>query len=439
LSNKFNTCLFFLFLVISFAAHGQSSQFKVAIDAGHGGHDPGAMYSGRVEKEITLGVALKVGEILEAAPGIDVTYTRKTDVFIELVERANIANRSNADVFVSIHCNANKDLTASGTETYVMGKAKTASAMEAARRENSVITLEKDYKQKYEGYDPKNPESQILIGLTVEQYMQNSIELAAKVQGQFEDKLGKKNRGVKPAPYMVLHKAAMPRILIEMGFVSNPSDGSFLNSEDGQQQMARAIADAIISYQKEYYGIGFVEPEATPSIASPPKNTPAPIAKPDTVKAPPVVKAWPAAKPVKAIPAKPVAVPVMPKPVEPVFRPVVTPVIPKPAEPVAQPVVTPQVPSVESIEPVPVNNIIFKVQLAAGNNKLNLTPANFNGLGAISMISEGGKYKYLYGQTTDYTEAQRLQAEARSKGYLSAFLVAFRDGSKITVDEALRQ
>jgi N-acetylmuramoyl-L-alanine amidase len=431
LPNKIKASFFVFICTISFAAHSQSSRFKVAIDAGHGGKDPGAMYSGRVEKEIALGVALKVGKILEAVPGIDVIYTRKTDVFIELVERANIANRANANIFVSIHCNANKDLTASGTETYVMGMAKTASAMEAAKRENAVITLEKDYKEKYQGYDPKQPESQILIGLTVEEYMANSIELAGKVQDQFSDKLGKKDRGVKQAPYMVLHKAAMPRILIEMGFVSNPGDGTFLNSDDGQQQIARAIADAVISYKKEYYGLGFTQEDN----AAPVEN----VTKSDTVPVRPAVKKTPVTKPVKkarVIKEKPVAVKIVPE-VTPVKVPAATaPII---TEQVPVPVETPIIEQPKPIIEAPVSSIIFKVQLAAGSAKIGLTPANFNGLAAISVISEGNKYKYMYGQTTDYTEAQRLQKEARSKGYHSAFLVAFRDGVKIPLDEALRQ
>ena len=424
--------------MFSIVACAQSSRFRVAIDAGHGGHDPGAMYSGRVEKEITLGVALKVGKILEASPGIDVIYTRKTDVFIELVERANIANRANADIFVSIHCNANKDLKASGTETYVMGKAKTASAMEAARRENSVITLEKDYKKKYEGYDPNNPESQILIGLTVEQYMANSIDLAVRVQGEFEGKLGKKDRGVKPAPYMVLHKAAMPRILIEMGFVSNPTDGSFLNSEEGQQQIAGAIADAIVSYQREYYGTGPDEEKPVKPV-EPAKKSPVAAQKADTVVARPAEKKAPAAKTV----IKPAGAPAVKAPVIEPEKPVVVAVNPPPVyEPMDTTLDRPGeqagAAAGNRIE-MPVSTVVFKVQLAAGSNKLEPTPANFNGLAAISVVSEGNKYKYLYGQTTDYIEAQRLQAEAKSKGYRSAFLVAFREGVKITLDEALQK
>jgi len=193
---------------------------------------------------------LKVGKILEANPNIDVIYTRKTDVFIELVERSSIANRADANIFVSIHCNANKNPAADGTETYVMGLNKNASNLAVAKSENAVITLEKDYKQKYEGFDPNNPSSLIGMTLMQEEYLENSISLASKIQDQFIKDLDRKSRGVKQAPFMVLHKAYMPRVLIETGFISNPKDGLLLDSEEGQMQVAKTIADAIIGYKK---------------------------------------------------------------------------------------------------------------------------------------------------------------------------------------------
>ncbi len=251
----------FFFFSIAFYSYGQSnSKFKVALDAGHGGHDFGAVYNGHIEKNISLAIVLKVGKILEANPNIDVIYTRKTDVFIELVERSNIANRADANIFVSIHCNANKNAAADGTETYVMGLNKNASNLAVAKSENAVITLEKDYKQKYEGFDPNNPSSMIGMTLMQEEYLENSISLASKIQDQFTSGLNRKSRGVKQAPFMVLHKAYMPRVLIETGFISNPKDGALLDSEEGQMQVAEAIADAIISYKKEYFGTGNNEP-----------------------------------------------------------------------------------------------------------------------------------------------------------------------------------
>lgn len=402
LRNKITAILLLLFCVVSFSSFSQSNRFKVAIDAGHGGKDFGACYNGHIEKNISLGVALKVGKLLENTPGYDVIYTRKTDVFIELVERANIANRADANIFVSIHCNANKNSAAAGTETYVMGTTKNASNLEVAKMENAVITLEKDYKQKYQGYDPKDPTSLAVVSMVQEEFIENSITLAGKVQDQFTDKLNKKSRGVKQAPYMVLHKAYMPRILIEMGFISNPEDGAFLDSEEGQNQIARAIADAVISYKKEYFGAGAgdgdtgIKPSDRVS-KEPPVQTP----DPDTVVTKPIAKTpTTTTTPVRTIPEKPEIKP----------------------EPVA-----------------PASNVVFKVQLAVSSNKMDLTPANFNGLGAISVIMAGNLYKYMYGQTSDYNEARRLQGEAKSKGYGSAFVVAFIDGKKATIDEALKR
>lgn len=388
-----------LFFIIVFAAHAsvtaQSKDFIVTLDAGHGGKDFGAVYNGHIEKNIALAVALKVGAILEKSHDIKVIYTRKSDVFIELIERANIANRADSHIFVSIHCNANKNSAASGTETYVMGMTKNASNLEAARRENAVITLEKDYKEKYEGYDPSNPESRIGIDLSQELYLENSIALASKIQDIFTDALGKKSRGVKQAPYMVLHKAYMPRVLVEMGFISNPVDGAYLDSELGQNETARAIADAIISYKKEYFGDGSAA-ESMP--------------KPSTQ-----VKDLPPAKPEPEVEPEPV---VRKEP-----KPAVKPVEAKP----------------EIKEPTPASGVTFKVQLAVSSNKLDLTPANFNGLGQISVTNVNNLYKYMYGSTDSYEDARRLLSDAKAKGYSSAFVIAFKNGKQINIQEALKK
>ena len=386
ITNKIKVLFIFFLTIISFCTYGQSSRFKVALDAGHGAHDFGAVYSGRIEKNIALAVVLKVGKLLESTPKFDVIYTRKTDVFIDLIERANIANRADANIFVSIHCNANKNTAADGTETYVMGMNKIASNLEAAKKENSVITLEKDYKQKYEGFDPNSPETMIGMTLMQEEYLDNSISLASKVEESF-GALGKKLRhgGVKQAPFMVLHKAYMPRVLVEMGFISNPVEGDKLNSEDGQNEIARAIADAIISYRNEYFGNGDIDtPEVRPSQ----------------------------------------------KVVEKVVKDTTTPVKPKAV------INSSEIKKVENKKEV--SGIIYKVQLSASARKLALEPRNFKGLKSVSMSFDNKLYKYMYGETADYEEAKSKLEEVKSKGYDSAFLIAFKNGEKISIQDAIK-
>lgn len=382
-STKTNLLLSFLMVIVSNLVFSQSDQkFKVTLDAGHGAHDFGAAYNGHVEKHIALAVVLKVGKILEANPQIEVIYTRKTDVFIDLVERANIANRANADIFVSIHCNANRNTAADGTETYVMGMTKIASNLEAAKKENSVITLEKDYKRKYEGFDPNSPETMIGFTLMQEEYLDNSISLASKVEDQFAA-LGKKIRGggVKQAPYMVLHKAYMPRVLIEMGFISNYVEGNILDSEEGQNDIARAIANAIISYKNEYFGTGgdsdIVKPSQRMNEMSEETATEAKsVSDSDASK---------------------------------------------------------------QIVPVKANSdVVFKVQLAVSRRKLELAPKNFKGLKNVSMERVGKNFKYLYGETVDYEVSKKLLVEAKTKGFDSAFLVAFKNGVEIDIQEAIK-
>jgi N-acetylmuramoyl-L-alanine amidase len=398
--SKIQSVVTVLVFSIAFSSYGQSNtKFKVALDAGHGAHDYGAIYNGHIEKNITLAIVLKVGKILEANPNIDVIYTRKTDVFIELVERSSIANRADANIFVSIHCNANKNPAADGTETYVMGLNKNASNLAVAKSENAVITLEKDYKQKYEGFDPNNPSSMIGMTLMQEEYLENSISLASKIQDQFIGDLDRKSRGVKQAPFMVLHKAYMPRVLIETGFISNPKDGILLDSEEGQMKVAKTIAEAIISYKREYFGTGANESAERPS---------------KRVVEKPIKDSSVAAKPEKIV-EKPVENPI-------VVKPEVVKSEPKKTESKAD-----------------TSGVIFKVQIEAVGKKIDLIPSNFRGLKNVSVNTDNGKlYKYTYGETSDYNTAKKNLEEAKSKGFESAYLIAFKDGKKISVQDALK-
>lgn len=376
-----------LFFVINTSAQ-TNSKFKVVLDAGHGNHDFGATYHGFVEKNIALAVILKVGKVLEADPNVQVIYTRKDDTFVDLVERANIANRANANIFVSIHCNANKNQEAYGAETYVMGLSKSASSLAVAKKENSVITLEDNYKSKYAGYNPNSPESLISATLAQEEYLDQSIELASKIQDNFEVKLDRKVRGVKQAPFMVLHKAFMPRVLIEMGFISNKEEGTYLNSEEGQINVAKSIADAIFKLKVEHFG------GSMPIIDI--KKSERIIIKDSTPKVKDIVKLDPTDMP-KSVNTKGV------------------------------------------LKAIDSGKVIFKIQLKASNSAIEIKPTNFNGLDKISYLQEGTFYKYMYGETNDIVEAKFQLLEAKNKGYDSAFIVSFKNGTKISLNEALKK
>lgn len=373
-------------LTIAFAltfAFGQNKKFKVVLDAGHGGKDYGAIHNGFVEKKIVLDVVLKVGEILEKDPQIEVVYTRKTDVFVELRERANIANRADANLFVSIHCNGHKSSTPLGTETFVMGLSRAATNLEVAKKENSVITLESDYKVKYKGFDPNMPETMIGLTLMQEEFLNQSIILAMKIQDGFENTLKRTNRGVKQAPLWVLDATVMPGVLIELGFLSNKTEGEYVNSESGKAGLAKSVADAIISYKKEYFAgeITDGKNDQLPVKAEKPKENSTQTTTP----------------------------------------------IPAPQETV-KPVATEQ----------PSKGIVFKVQIAASGKNLDLVPSNFNGLNNISKDVDTSLVKYYYGETSDYEKVKQLVQEAKANGYPSAFVVAFKNGKRIDLKEALK-
>ena len=248
------TSFLILLFVSVFSAFGQteSNKFVVVLDAGHGGKDPGNSYHGFIEKEIALKTTLLVGELLDKEKGIEIIYTRKSDTFIELSNRPKVANKAKADLFVSIHCNSVSNHGPEGTETFVMGLDRSDMNLEVAKKENSVILLEDDYKQTYKGFDPKKPESMIGRVIAQEENLYNSINLASLIQDNFTFNLNRKSRGVKQQPLWVLDAAVMPGVLIELGFLSNKAEGEFLNSSEGQNKMAHQIAEAIIKYKKEY-------------------------------------------------------------------------------------------------------------------------------------------------------------------------------------------
>lgn len=226
----------------------------IVIDAGHGGKDSGALGKISKEKELNLAVALKLGNyIKENLPDVKVIYTRSRDVFVPLAERASIANRNNADVFISIHCNSTEGTTTvNGAETFVMGEHKNAANLEVAKKENAAILYEDNAEEDYDGFDPNSTEAYIIFSLYQSQYLLQSLNLADKVQQQFRERVGRTDRGVRQAGFLVLYKTSMPSILIELGFINNLKEEKFLSSEEGQSYMASAIYRAFRDYKTEY-------------------------------------------------------------------------------------------------------------------------------------------------------------------------------------------
>ena len=256
-NSKFDTnkylMLFFvlsLFFSNSFESFSQNDKFIVVIDAGHGGKDPGGVSNGYREKDVALNVSLLLGKLLSNTE-VNVVYTRKTDVFIGLWKRGKIANSAKADLFVSIHCNTVNNSKPYGTETFVLGLHANKQNLEIAKKENAVILLEDDYKERYEGFDPNSEESVLGLTLLQEENLDKSFSLAAEIQQNFSQNLKRKNRGVKQAGFVVLHQTYMPSVLIELGFLSNKNEGKFLNSKIGQQKMAKEIAKSITKYYQK--------------------------------------------------------------------------------------------------------------------------------------------------------------------------------------------
>ncbi len=256
LSPNFNGfVLFFIafLLIYSSDIQGQNLVDRIVIDAGHGGKDPGASGKHSREKDITLAIALKAGQLVERnLKDVNVIYTRKTDVFIPLNTRANIANNSKADLFISIHCNSNTSSQPKGSETYVMGMHKSEDNLKVAMLENSAILLEDDYKTNYEGFDPSSTENHIIFNFFQNSFQVQNLEMASTLQKEFKLNTAVRDRGVNSAGFWVLYKTAMPGVLIELGFLSNSSDEAYLLSAKGQNQMAQAIFNAIKTFKENH-------------------------------------------------------------------------------------------------------------------------------------------------------------------------------------------
>ena len=370
-------------------------KFIVVLDAGHGGHDPGNIGNGYLEKKIALAIVLNVGKKLEKHPDIQVVYTREDDTFVDLFERGEIANQANADLFVSVHCNAHNS-DAYGTETYVLGLHANRQNFEVAKKENSVIYLEDDYAQRYAEYDINSPES--VIGLTImqEEFLDQSIQLGKKLQDNFTKELKRKDRKVKQAGFIVLHQTFMPSVLVEAGFLTNKNEGSYLNSTKGQDEMGKAIANAVLAY-KEDMGFTAAPVVETPEVAQTPKIEETEVAV--------------------NIPAETTKV----------------------DEPVQEEMT-------ENQEEVQVTEekkaadtgVVFKVQLMASGKNIPLNGSNFNGLDELSKEPYKNMFRYMYGNASSFEAAKKLKADADAKGYKTSYIVAYKEGVRVPITAALK-
>ncbi len=407
-------------LLLSFTASDEEIKsddpFIVVLDAGHGGHDPGNLGNGYLEKKIALNIVLKVGEILSKNKDIKVIYTRKDDTFIDLYVRGEVANKANADLFVSVHCDSHTS-DAHGAGTFVLGLHANKQNFEIAKKENSVIYLEDNYENRYADYDINSPES--VIGLTImqEEFLDQSVALATMIQENFSNKLKRTDRKVKQAGFIVLHQTFMPSVLVETGFLTNKDEGAYLNSTKGQNDMGEAIAKAILHYKEG------VQPTV--------KSVATTVTKP---KAPPVqevvVEKVEEKKEIVAEPAKEVVAEVDPR-----KEIISTPKVEEVKEVVAE---VPVVKVKEAINEKEVaNSIVFKIQLMASSRNVALSSSNFKGLSNLSQEPFKNLYRYMYGETRSYREAKMMQSQAQEKGYATAYIVAYKLGERIPIQDAI--
>lgn len=393
----------------------QKRAFTVVIDAGHGGHDPGAMGKLTQEKKLNLEVSQRLEQQIKLHyPDVKVVMTRKNDVFLTLQQRADIVNKNNADLFICIHTNAAENRNVTGTETFVLGVDKLQSNLDVAMRENAVMLLEDDYQTTYEGFDPNSVDSYIMFELMQDQYIDQSLNFATLVQQQFTD-IGRSDRGVRQAGFWVLHKSACPSVLIEMGFISNSNEEKYLASDKGKEDITNSIFQAFSQYKSAYdrkHGIVIAaKSEGKPSAAKADKPVEAKADKPVAAEAdkPSAAKSD---KPVAAEADKPGAAEADKS------------VAAKADKPVA---------AVEQAELRPV----YKVQIFSTLKPVPAGDATFRGLKNCQYSKDGKYYKYTYGEDTDYQTILDIQQELKTK-FKDCFIVAFLGDKQIPVKEALQ-
>jgi N-acetylmuramoyl-L-alanine amidase len=415
-----------IFVLLAIMAHAAKAKtFTLVIDAGHGGHDAGAIGAITKEKTINLNVALAFGRLVEQnCKDVKVIYTRKTDVFVPLHTRADIANKAKADLFISIHTNAlPKKRISRGIETYTLGMHRAADNLDVAKRENSVILIEKDYKQRYQGFDPNSSESYIMFEFIQDHNMAQSVELAKLVQKRTCATAGRQNKGVKQAGFLVLRETSMPSCLIELGFISTPDEEQFLHSENGVEKLGRGIYQAFVDYY-----------QATQSKVRPKGKMARELSDIREGRVSAVDNEQPKAEKVQPKMEEP-------EPAEDIIN--VDTVVPIVAaqESVKKDVIVKKSEPVKNSEPVmtePSDAPVFKLQVLASSTKLKPTDPQLKGQKQADYYQEGGLYKYTLGNSTDYQQIYQLR-KAQLQNFPQAFIIAFKNGKKMNVQEAIQE
>ena len=405
------TLIWVVLWMLAMTSFAANRNFTLVIDAGHGGHDAGARGAISMEKNINLSVALQFGRYVEKyMPEVRVIYTRKTDKFVSLIERANIANRANADLFISVHTNAlPAGKIARGFETYTLGMHRAKDNLDVAMRENSVISMEKDYKQTYQGFDPKSSESYIIFEFIQGKNMERSVELARMIQRKVCDNANRPDKGVHQAGFLVLRETSMPSCLIELGFITTPDEERILNNSDRVNDIAKSIYDGFAQYRNKYdkrvtvpyrpLQSGDVEElkeqESQHQVEPQRKN--------EAQKKVEVLKKTETLK--RTEPQKKVEV---------------------------------QKRVVAQKKPEPKDAPVFKLQIFVSDRILRKGDAHFKGETDYESFREGNLVKYTMGASSNYNEVYRLRKSLQEK-FPEAFIIAFKNGQKYDVNQAIRE
>ncbi len=390
---------FFLFALLFFtiSVSAQEARFTVVLDAGHGGHDPGATGSFSKEKNINLSVVLELGALIEKkCKDVKVVYTRKTDRYLTLQERADIVNNNHADLFICIHTNASPSSAAYGAESYTLGLAKSKSNLDVAMRENSVILMEDNYKTKYQGFDPNSVDSYIMFEFMQDKYIDRSIDFSSKVQKQFVSYSRRFDRGVFQAGFWVLHRSACPSVLVELGFISNAAEQRYLNSEQGRNEMSSAIFNAFNDYKRIHDKKSGINAIMVSNIELPVKTQDTnQVAVTENI----VEKTLKPEKNVQKDQEKPVS---------------------KQTE--------------DKIKPDSNQLPVFKVQILVSTKKINSDSQFFKGLKNVEPFVEKSFYKYTVGNESDYSKIESIRKGILSK-FPEAFIIGFIGDKKLSTSE----